>query len=79
MRVLAPLLLAATAYVLVRFTEAYGLWKDRWWGEWLGALSGALYIPFELWHFAHHPSLASAAVSPVHHMKSCGVAGPWPV
>ncbi len=60
---LRPLLLAATAYVLVRFTEAYGLWKDRWWGEWLGALSGALYIPFELWHFAHHPSVASAAVA----------------
>jgi uncharacterized membrane protein (DUF2068 family) len=60
---LAPLLLAAAAYVLVRFAEAYGLWKDRWWGEWLGALSGALYIPFELWHFAHRPSLATAAVA----------------
>lgn len=60
---LQPLLLAASAYVLVRFAEAYGLWKDRWWGEWLGALSGALYIPFELWHFAHHPSVASAAVA----------------
>ncbi|MDP4075234.1 DUF2127 domain-containing protein [Acidovorax sp. A1169] len=60
---LRPLLLAATAYVLVRFTEAYGLWNDRRWGEWLGALSGALYIPFELWHFAHHPSVASAAVA----------------
>ena len=60
---LKPLLLAAAAYVLVRFAEAYGLWKDRWWGEWLGALSGALYIPFELWHFAHHPSAATAAVA----------------
>ncbi|WP_108016595.1 DUF2127 domain-containing protein [Acidovorax sp. CF316] len=60
---LKPLLLAAAAYVLVRFAEAYGLWQDRWWGEWLGALSGALYIPFELWHFAHRPSVASAAVA----------------
>lgn len=60
---LKPLLLAASAYVLVRFAEAYGLWKARWWGEWLGALSGALYIPFELWHFAHHPSVATAAVA----------------
>jgi uncharacterized membrane protein (DUF2068 family) len=60
---LKPLLLAAAAYVLVRFAEAYGLWKDRWWGEWLGTLSGGLYIPFELWHFFHHPSLVSAVVA----------------
>ncbi len=68
---LKPLLLAAAAYVLVRFAEAYGLWKDRWWGEWLGALSGGLYIPFEWWHFLHHPSLASAAVA----LANMGVVG----
>lgn len=60
---LTPLLLAAAAYVLVRFAEAYGLWKGRWWGEWLGALSGALYIPFELRHIVHHPSRAAVAVA----------------
>lgn len=59
---LRSLLLAAFAYVLVRFVEAYGLWHQRPWGEWLGALSGALYVPFEFRHLAHHPTLTTAVV-----------------
>lgn len=59
------LLLAAAAYVLLRFLEAYGLWHERAWGEWLGALSGALYIPFELQHLIHKPTLAAAAAMTV--------------
>lgn len=59
---LRSLMLAASGYVLVRFFEAYGLWRDRAWGEWLGAVSGALYVPFELWHFIQRPTLAAAAV-----------------
>ena len=44
-------LLAALAgtYALVRFVEAYGLWRERRWAEWLAAVSGAIYIPFELY------------------------------
>ncbi len=57
-----PLLLAACAYVTVRFSEAYGLWHQRPWGEWLGALSGALYLPFELRHMILRPTLATASV-----------------
>ena len=56
------LLLAVYAYVLVRFFEAYGLWHERTWGEWLGALSGAIYVPFELRHLLHRPTLTTAAV-----------------
>lgn len=56
------LLLAAFAYVLVRFLEAFGLWNERPWGEKLGALSGALYIPFELHHFIHDPTAVTALV-----------------
>ena len=56
------LLLTAGGYALLRFAEAYGLWSDRRWGEWLGALSGALYLPFEGRHLIHSPSLASALV-----------------
>jgi uncharacterized membrane protein (DUF2068 family) len=59
---LRPLLLAASGYVLLRFLEAFGLWKERPWGEWLGALSGALYVPFECRHLVHQPTLAIAAV-----------------
>ncbi len=56
------LLLAAFTYVLVRFFEAFGLWNERPWGEKLGALSGALYVPFELRHFVHNPTAVTAVV-----------------
>ena len=59
---LRTLVLLATGYVVLRFTEAYGLWHERRWGEWLGALSGALYVPFELRHLLHSPSWESGAV-----------------
>jgi len=44
-------LLAALAgmYGLVRFVEAYGLWRERRWAQWFAAVSGAIYIPFELY------------------------------
>jgi uncharacterized membrane protein (DUF2068 family) len=38
----------AAAYALVRLIEAYGLWYARRWAEWFAALSGGIYIPFEL-------------------------------
>jgi uncharacterized membrane protein (DUF2068 family) len=41
---------------------SYGLWHERGWGEWLGALSGALYVPFELRHLIHQPTVATALV-----------------
>jgi len=59
---LRSLVALATGYVLLRFTEAYGLWHQLTWGEWLGALSGGLYIPFELHHLVHGPSLDGAVV-----------------
>jgi len=44
------LLIAAGAgvYSLVRFIEGYGLWYARRWAEWFAALSGGIYVPFEL-------------------------------
>ncbi len=39
----------AAAYALVRFVEAYGLWRGRRWAEWFAAISGGIYIPFELY------------------------------
>ncbi len=56
------LMLGASAYVLVRCVEAYGLWMARSWGVWLGAVSGALYVPFELWHLMHQPTAWSVLV-----------------
>ncbi len=56
------LLALATGYILVRFVEAYGLWTVKTWGEYLGAFSGGLYIPFEIIHLIHRPSLINVAV-----------------
>jgi len=46
------LALGAAGYSLVRFVEAYGLWRARRWAEWFAVLAGGAYIPieiFELW------------------------------
>jgi uncharacterized membrane protein (DUF2068 family) len=39
----------AGAYALVRFIEAYGLWRARRWAEWFAVVSGGIYVPFELY------------------------------
>jgi len=38
------------AYIALRWTEAWGLWHDKAWGEWFGALSSGVYIPLEVHH-----------------------------
>lgn len=42
----------AAAYAAVRLAEAYGLWRARRWAEWLGAASGAIYVPIETYEIA---------------------------
>jgi uncharacterized membrane protein (DUF2068 family) len=56
------LVLLGGCYVALRLVEAYGLWFDATWGELLAALSGGLYIPFELRHWWHRPSAIAALV-----------------
>src|ERR1041384_4695943 len=36
---LVLLAIAAVVYALIRFAEAYGLWLERHWAEWLGVIS----------------------------------------
>lgn len=50
------------AYIALRFLEAAGLWLGKAWGEYLGALSGGVYIPFELIHLIHEPSVLNLSV-----------------
>jgi uncharacterized membrane protein (DUF2068 family) len=38
----------AFAYAVLRFTEAYGLWKGRTWAEWVALVSGCLLLPWEV-------------------------------
>lgn len=40
---------AAFLYAVIRLAEAYGLWMQRQWAEWFGLLTGAMYIPIELY------------------------------
>jgi uncharacterized membrane protein (DUF2068 family) len=42
----------ALFYSGLRFLEAVGLWKDRNWAKWLGAISGGIYIPVEIYEAA---------------------------
>ena len=54
------LVAGAAAYCLVRFVEAYGLWRQRWWAEGFAALSGAIYIPFEIFKLVRGEGLVPA-------------------
>jgi len=56
------LVMLGAAYIALRFAEALGLWRGQAWGEYLGALSGGIYIPFEVLHWAHAPSLMNAGI-----------------
>jgi uncharacterized membrane protein (DUF2068 family) len=42
-------------YSAGRFTEAYGLWNERHWAEWFAVISGAVYVPFEVFAVIEHP------------------------
>jgi uncharacterized membrane protein (DUF2068 family) len=45
---LVLLALGALTYAIVRLAEAFGLWHEQAWAQWFGALSGGLYLPFEV-------------------------------
>jgi uncharacterized membrane protein (DUF2068 family) len=47
--------IGALAYSSLRFAEAYGLWTERAWAEWLALVSGAIYLPFEIVELARRP------------------------
>jgi len=50
---LGTLAALAAGYASVRFIEAYGLWRGRRWAEWFAAVSGGIYIPFEIYEMFH--------------------------
>lgn len=52
----------ALAYAIIRFTEAYGLWRERTWAEWFALISGTLYLPFEVYELVRRPSPIHVAV-----------------
>jgi len=56
------LVMLVSAYIALRFIEAAGLWLHQAWGEYLGALSGGIYIPFEVVHFIDEPTWMNAFI-----------------
>jgi uncharacterized membrane protein (DUF2068 family) len=52
----------AIAYSSLRFAEAYGLWFERIWAEWLALVSGALYLPFEIYEIIRRPDAIRIAI-----------------
>jgi uncharacterized membrane protein (DUF2068 family) len=61
-RRLLLLALFAAGYAAIRLAEAYGLWHDHAWAEWLGALSGGIYVPVEIYHLARHVTLTRVLI-----------------
>jgi uncharacterized membrane protein (DUF2068 family) len=52
----------ALGYASLRFCEAFGLWNNMNWAKYLGAGSGAIYIPFEIEHLINEPNSGSIAI-----------------
>jgi uncharacterized membrane protein (DUF2068 family) len=50
----------AFAYSALRFAEAYGLWRARPWAEWIGIVSGGVYVPAEVIALVRRPTILKA-------------------
>ncbi len=47
----------AFVYTAVRLVEAYGLWHLRAWAEWFAIISGAIYLPVEVYEIFQKPTV----------------------
>lgn len=59
---LRMLALGTAVYSLVRFVEAWGLFREAAWAELLAAGSSSIYIPFELDRMVRHPGALGLVV-----------------
>lgn len=48
------LAIVAFLYAVLRFFEAYGLWFNLRWAQWIAVVSGGLYFPIELYEVIAH-------------------------
>ena len=44
----------AAIYGLLHLLEGWGLWRAKAWASWLGCISAAAYLPFDITAFLHH-------------------------
>lgn len=59
---LAIVAVGAGVYSAMRFVESYGLWKQRVWAEWLALVSGASYLPLEIYELSRRATAAKWAL-----------------
>ncbi len=52
----------AALYGVVHLVEGWGLWKAKAWASWLGCITAALYLPFDVYAMARHPGSLAATV-----------------
>lgn len=53
---------AVLLYGVIHVVEAWGLWRARSWASWLGCLTAAAYLPFDVYALVRHPGWISLAV-----------------
>ena len=56
------LAIGALVYSIVRLIEAYGLWRNLVWTEWFALISGAIYLPFEMYEIVFHTSILGISI-----------------
>jgi uncharacterized membrane protein (DUF2068 family) len=54
--------LVATLYGAMHLLEGWGLWRAKAWASWLGCITVALYLPFDVYALAKHPGWLSLVV-----------------
>ncbi len=53
---------AVLLYGVVHMIEGWGLWRAKVWASWLGCVTAALYLPFDIYAFATHHLWLEAVV-----------------
>jgi len=56
------IVVGACCYSGLRLSEAYGLWRERAWAEWIALISGAIYLPVEIRLLVRRVSLLHVSV-----------------
>lgn len=54
--------LVAALYGAMHLLEGWGLWRAKAWASWLGCVTVALYLPFDVYALAKHPGWLSLVV-----------------
>ena len=49
-------------YGALHLAEAWGLWRAKSWASWLGCLTAAAYLPFDVYALLRHPGGISLGV-----------------